>query len=1113
MKQWTQEAATRLAGVSFALMIACSAATTGCQIITAVDRSDIASGGNGGGGAGGGAGGMAGAGGGGQCASVQDCPGVDTACRKRTCVEGVCGYANEPSGPAANQLPGDCKRSVCDGMGTVTTENDATDVPGDGNDCTTDACNADMPTNTPTALGAPCAQSSGAVCDGQGACVECNTSTDCTSGLCVAHQCVPATCADGAKNGKETDTDCGGSDCVPCVDGLMCGMATDCQSGVCMNMICTNASCVDMVKNGQETDIDCGGNTCNPCAAGKDCAQNSDCQGGSCSGSKCLPTCTDKEANGNETDVDCGGPLCSPCNTGQTCSIASDCVTGVCSGGKCQLPGCMDGIKNGDETGTDCGGSCMTHCADGAGCSVNGDCVSGVCSMMVCQAGTCSDGIKNGAETDNDCGGGTCPTCSNGKLCAQNADCTSALCQAGICVDATCGDGALTGSETCDDGNTSPGDGCSATCTIDMGYGCSGMPSVCAAICGDGMKLGGEACDDGNMNSGDCCSSTCGLEMGCEIESNDTDATANAWATVAIGNVVKAFNDPALDKDVFSIVVPPNNKGTITAEVKNGPLGSSCTSPAQIDSFLTVRNSAGTTLATNDDIAQPTNYCSLVTVGNLNPGTYFVEARRTPMAPAGLATYDYRLQVDLALEACGDGSINPGELCDDNNTMNGDGCSSACSLEPGWTCSGQPSNCTFTCGNGMLSGNEQCDDGNTMNGDGCSSVCLLETVSVGEPNNTCGQASGPFLPPFVIDEAITPIGDLDYIAITVPAYADLKLETFAPMYGVCTLGNDTVLQLRGTDCNTVLVTDDEDGINSCSLIDSTVMADAAARHLAPGTYYARVEDYLNNGTIAAYKLQVSFQALCGNGVREGSEQCDGTPNCAADCMLLPFCGDGQVANAEQCDDGGTTNGDGCSAMCTAEADYRCTGSPSVCTRYETNCNDGVDNDGDGSMDAADMDCTLPAYFPACMAGQSLRVYKSFDTPKSIPDNNMLGITSKVLVVDNIGTIASSALLLNVTHTWIEDIDVTLVSPSNASFDVTSDNGGSLDNYTNTVFQASCPTVTSGTPPYSNCYGPEASLVPLNGTSAQGAWQLHVVDDTMDDLGTLNNWALALCVVP
>lgn len=62
---------------------------------------------------------------------------------------------------------------------------------------------------------------------------------------------------------------------------------------------------------------------------------------------------------------------------------------------------------------------------------------------------------------------------------------------------------------------------------------------------------------------------------------------------------------------------------------------------------------------------------------------------------------------------CGNGIIDPGEECDDGNTINGDRCSSICQIEP-------------YCGDGNLDLGEQCDDGNNINGDGCSSLCRIE---------------------------------------------------------------------------------------------------------------------------------------------------------------------------------------------------------------------------------------------------------------------------------------------------------------------------------------------------------------------------------------------------
>jgi len=51
--------------------------------------------------------------------------------------------------------------------------------------------------------------------------------------------------------------------------------------------------------------------------------------------------------------------------------------------------------------------------------------------------------------------------------------------------------------------------------------------------------------------------------------------------------------------------------------------------------------------------------------------------------------------IGVALEStCGNGSISGIEQCDDANSASGDGCSSQCKIEAGYTCTGTPSVCT-----------------------------------------------------------------------------------------------------------------------------------------------------------------------------------------------------------------------------------------------------------------------------------------------------------------------------------------------------------------------------------------------------------------------------------
>ena len=76
--------------------------------------------------------------------------------------------------------------------------------------------------------------------------------------------------------------------------------------------------------------------------------------------------------------------------------------------------------------------------------------------------------------------------------------------------------------------------------------------------------------------------------------------------------------------------------------------------------------------------------------------------------------------------SCGDGVIEQGEQCDDGGNDDGDGCSSTCTIEPDYSCSGQPSVCVTLCGNGIVDAGEQCDDGNDIDGDGCSPSCRFD---------------------------------------------------------------------------------------------------------------------------------------------------------------------------------------------------------------------------------------------------------------------------------------------------------------------------------------------------------------------------------------------------
>jgi hypothetical protein len=63
---------------------------------------------------------------------------------------------------------------------------------------------------------------------------------DCASMICASLICVDESgaCMDGARDGNETDVDCGGGLCAPCGPGSACNVAGDCMSGLCTNDVC-----------------------------------------------------------------------------------------------------------------------------------------------------------------------------------------------------------------------------------------------------------------------------------------------------------------------------------------------------------------------------------------------------------------------------------------------------------------------------------------------------------------------------------------------------------------------------------------------------------------------------------------------------------------------------------------------------------------------------------------------------------------------------------------------------------------------------------------------------------------------------------------------------------
>ncbi|TKC99659.1 DUF4215 domain-containing protein [Polyangium fumosum] len=369
--------------------------------------------------------------------------------------------------------------------------------------------------------------------------------------------------------------------------------------------------------------------------------------------------------------------------------------------------------------------------------------------------------------------------------------------------------------------------------------------AVTAPGCGDGLVQGNEQCDDGNNTSGDGCAADCKLEGNypTEMEPNQPINMANSIS--GTDGVVAAIQ-PIGDQDFFTFQVAVSGTRA-RIEVTDGQ--GNC--PSGFDSKMYLYNAAGTEIAVDDDDGLST--CSLLdptldaVVANLAAGKYTVMVEEYSNDEAQAS---YVLQLQLTEPGCGDTFVQVGEQCDDGNTTAGDGCSPTCQLEGNY---------------------------------------LTET----EPNQPNNQANSVVGYDGVVG-SILPAGDQDYFSFQVTEPGSSVTIEVTDGYGGCPSGFDSKIYLYSPS-NQLLVSDDEDGVESCSLINP-LLDPSAATNLPVGTYVVMVEEYLNDDAQSSYVLKVKVAA----------------PGCGDSILTSP---------GEQCDDGNTVAGDGCSPTCMAETPW------------------------------------------------------------------------------------------------------------------------------------------------------------------------------------------------
>jgi len=370
------------------------------------------------------------------------------------------------------------------------------------------------------------------------------------------------------------------------------------------------------------------------------------------------------------------------------------------------------------------------------------------------------------------------------------------------------------------------------------------------------------------------------------------------------------------------------------------------------------------------------------------------------------------------------------------------------------------------------------------------------------------MANGPMDIRYSYTGAIDPLGDGDLFLLHLPQRSDVRIQVWGPDGpGTCD-SQDSYLLLMTLD-SVPIGRDDNSGPLNCP--DLNPQQYPVMRQLAAGDYLVRPEDYGNDSVIDGYQLHVSIGSVCGNGMVEGYEACDGTAGCE-ECQIPPVCGNGLVERGEQCDDGNLTPTDGCDDQCRILVDHRCVGARSVCTPVEIRCDDAVDNDQDGNTDGADSDCNFSSLVTACGAGQATVVLTSRDTPRAIADPGTS--TSVMWLPAGLGTVQRVTVKLNIAHAYPQEVAAALVAPSNAQVQLVEHQGSPGAGYLGTVLDDECTMLVSdGNTPFTGCFHPVEDLAVMDGVTAEGPWTLVALDNFGSHPGTIPTWSLRLCTEP
>ncbi|MDF0717615.1 zinc-dependent metalloprotease family protein [Muricauda sp. 334s03] len=133
-----------------------------------------------------------------------------------------------------------------------------------------------------------------------------------------------------------------------------------------------------------------------------------------------------------------------------------------------------------------------------------------------------------------------------------------------------------------------------------------------------------------------------------------------------------------------------------------------------------------------------------------------------------------------------------------------------------------------------------------------------------------------------------------------------------------------------------------------------------------------------------------------------------------------------------------------------------------------------------------------------------------DLPLLISSSGTPTITTSILFVEDL-PISDVNVNLELDHTYLEDLIITLISPSGTRVALISNTCGEANNINAVFDDEGAPIVCGDDPAISGTVAPLGSLASLKGESILGEWILEIQDTAASDGGSLIGFSLDICI--